>query len=97
MEEKIIKVEIRTKKIDFVDKDGNDAPFLTYKGFTKKGWYDVKFRKECKNIPEKSCFIFVKQENLNINFNGRFPVIWILDIERIEDYTSTLKTEDYFD
>lgn len=97
MEEKLIKVEVRVKKIDYVDKDGNDSNFLSYKGFTKKGWYDLKFTKECKNLPQRYCFIYVKQENLNINFNGRFPVIWVSGIEKTEEIQKNLKTEDYFD
>lgn len=95
--ENLIKVELRVKKIDYLDKEGNDSSFLSFKGFTKKGWYDLKFTKEVKETPTKYCYIFVKQENLNINFNGRFPVIWVSAIEKIEEISSKLKTEDYFD
>lgn len=97
MEElKLKKIEIRVKKIDFVDKEGNDAPFNVYKCYTEKGWFDLKFRKECQNLPTKSCILYVEQKNININFNGRFPVVWISEIHHSEEYSSNLNVDEYF-
>lgn len=88
-----IRLEIRAK--NYTKKDG--STFIGYKGFTKKGWYDLKFTKEVKELPTKSCIIFVPQEKLNINFNGKFPVIWVSEILRTEEYANNLNVSDYFD
>lgn len=88
-----IKIDIRVKEITKNDK----TTFLAFKGLTKKGWYDLKFTQAVKNIPTKSCVIVVNKEKANINFNGAFPVIWVSEILRTEEYKSKLNVSDYFD
>lgn len=88
-----IRIDIRVKEITKSDK----TTFLAFKGLTKKGWYDLKFTKDVTEIPTKSCVIVVSREKSNINFNGAFPVIWVSEILRVEEYKSKLNMQDYFD
>lgn len=90
---KEIKIDLRAKMI--IKKD--NTTFFAYKGLTKKGWFDLKFTKEVKEIPTKSCVIYVDDEHANINFNGAFPVIWVSQVLKIEEYQNKLNTSDYFD
>lgn len=89
----MIKIELRTKTIK--TKDGTE--FIAFKGFTKKGWTDLRFTKEVSNPPKTNSIIFVKEENLNVNQKGRFPVIWVRAIEKIEEIKYEQKVEDYFE
>lgn len=91
--ENVIKIEITAKPVE--KKDGTS--FIAYKGLTKKGWYDLKFRKEVEEVPEMSCYIYVKKENVNVNRTQKFPVIWVKAIEKIEELKFEQKVEDYFD
>ena len=93
MENELIKIEVTAKTI--TKEDG--TTFLAFKGLTKKGWYDLRFRKEAENVPEMSCFIYVKKENLNVNRQQRFPVIWVKTVERIEELKFEQNIDDYFE
>lgn len=88
-----MKIEITAKTI--TKKDG--TTFLAFKGLTKKGWYDLKFRKEVENVPEMSCIIYVNKEDVNINRQQKFPVIWVKKIQKIEELKFEQNIDDYFD
>lgn len=91
----MLKIEVSVKTIKFAGEKGEES-FLAYKAFTKRGWTDLKFTKDCKNIPTKNSFIFVEKENVNVNRTGRFPVIWVKDIDHCEEIKFEQKVEDYF-
>ena len=75
-----IKIKVTPKKTA----DGRS--FNTYKTFSKNGRaVEVKFRKECKNIPEKDCFVICNEDDMNLNVSGEFPVMWIRSIVDTED------------
>lgn len=89
-----IRIDVIVKTID--KKDGSGS-FLAYKGFTKRGKLELKFTKECENVPQEKCTIYVLPENVNINTQCRFPVIWVKKIERIEELQFSNKVSEYFD
>lgn len=91
-ENELIKIEITAKEV--TKKDG--TTFLSFKGLTLKGWYDLRFRKEVENVPEMSCIIYVKRENVNVNRQQKFPVIWIKAIEKVEELKFEQNIADYF-
>lgn len=91
----MLKIEISVKTVR-VPGEEKEETFLAYKGFTKKGWIDLKFTKEVKDAPTKNGFISVLEENCNVNRTGRFPVIWVKKIEKFEEITFKQKLEDYF-
>ena len=91
----MLKIEISVKTVRYAGEEKEES-FLAYKGFTKKGWIDLKFTKDVENVPTKNGFIYVENENVNVNRTGRFPVIWVKKIEKFEEITFTQKIEDYF-
>lgn len=91
----MLKIEISVKTVRFAGEEKEES-FLAYKGFTKKGWIDLKFTKDVKDVPTKNGFIYVESENVNVNRTGRFPVIWVKKVEKFEEITFTQKIEDYF-
>ena len=93
-ETKEIRIDVIVRKLE--RKDGTGS-FLTYKGFTKRGKLDLKFTKECENIPTEKCTIYCLPENVNVNTQARFPVIWVKKIERIAELEFSNKVADYFD
>ena len=91
----MLKIEISVKTVRFAGEEKEES-FLAYKGFTKKGWIDLKFTKEVKDVPTKNGYIYVESENVNVNRTGRFPVIWVKKVEKFEEINFTQKIEDYF-
>ena len=75
-----IKIKVTPKKTA----DGRS--FYTYKTFSKNGRaIEVKFRKECKNAPEKDCFIVCNEDDMHLNTSGEYPVMWVQAIVDTED------------
>ena len=94
MEEKLVKIEIMGTPVKL--EDGTE--FVSFKAFTKKGRMDIKFTKECKNVPTKSCYIYVEETKMNVNRKNKFPVIWVQQVSKIEEFPDrTNKLDDLFD
>lgn len=93
MEEKLIKIEVKAS--DVTKRDG--TTFVAFKGLTKKGWCDLKFKKECLNVPTHSGIIYVLETNVNVNRTQKFPVIWVENVEKFEEFAFTQNVADYFD
>ena len=92
--ESLLKIEIMGTPVKL--EDGTE--FVSFKAFTKKGKMDIKFVKDCKNVPVKSCYIFVDRTKMNVNRQARFPVIWVQEVEKIEEFPDrTNKLDDLFD
>jgi len=89
----MIKIEVNAKEI--TAKDG--TTFLSFKGLTKKGWYDLKFRRDAENVPSCSCYIYVDENDVNINRQQRFPIIWVKTVKKLEELKFEQKVSDYFD
>lgn len=79
--------ETRKIKILVSEKETKEGrKFNVYKAVTKDGrLMDCKFRKEVKNLPEKTCYIYVLPTEINIDKSREYPTIWVKSIEKIED------------
>lgn len=78
------KIEVHSVK-EIACENGNK--FNAYKAVTKNGkLIDLKFTRSCTHIPTKPCFIYVLKENVNIQRNLKFPVMWVKEVEDTEDF-----------
>lgn len=79
---------IRKIMIEVQERTSHDGrKFPTFKGLMNNNKYiDVKFRQCVKPLPTEKCFIYVTDDNMNVNTAGRYPVLWVSAIEAIEDY-----------
>ena len=77
----------------------NGSTFNAYKTVDKNGRFmDLKFQKQCHNVPDSPCWIYVTDENFNIDSNRQFPVMWVKDVEKIEPIAPvSSNVSDYFD
>ena len=94
-----ILVEERTAK-----KDGKEIKFNTYKSFTKNGRkIDVKFINEVKNKPTEHCYATINVDDMNVDNSGRFPILWVKDVQGYESISEVRKEnnkkkiDEYFD
>lgn len=79
-------METRRFLIKATEKTTTDGAkkFYTYKTFSKNGRaVDVKFTQETGFNPKEDCVIEVLNGNCDLNTSGRFPVLWIRDVERV--------------
>ena len=101
---------METKKIEILveerttHKDGKEKKFNTYKSFTKNGRkIDVKFRSDVKNLPTEHCYAVINVEDMNVDNSGRFPVLWVKEVQSYESVEETRKEnnkkkiDEYFD
>ena len=58
---------------------------------------DVRFVYDCNNVPTKPCVVVVNVENCNVDTTRQYPILWIKNVERIEDFERKNNTSDYFD
>lgn len=87
---KIIKVN------DITTKDGKK--FKAYKTIGKDGRkMDVRFVRDCNNVPTEPCVVVVNEENCNVDTTRQYPILWIKSVERIEDFQRKNNMPDYFD
>lgn len=90
----LTKIEVaRVTEIEFTDKEtGKKKKFTAYKAVTKGNkLIDLKFTMDCvadcrELIPTKPCFIYVMPDNWNIQRNLKYPVLWVKQIEALQDY-----------
>ena len=92
-----VTLEIETREITIERANGETNTFKAYKTFTKTGKkMDVKFTREVKPVPEENCYIKVHVDNMNVDRNRKFPVLWIREIEEFQGQPEQTKTpEDY--
>lgn len=73
---------------EITTKSGNK--FFAYKTLDKNGnFMDMKFVRDCPNTPKEKCWIFVKEENFNVDENREYPVVWVKAVEKIEPLQAT--------
>lgn len=78
----IVKFKIIEVK-EIIAKNGNK--FIAYKTIGKGGKkLDVRFTRECANVPKEPCTICVKRENANVDKSRVYPILWIKEVESIE-------------
>lgn len=96
-EVKIEVVEVKDVKLD------NGRTFKAYKTEIKAGdgkekqVVDLKFRRDAKNVPQERCYIYVDVDQFNVSKKGRYPVVWVNTVNRIEPIKTRANAEDYFD
>lgn len=89
------------KKIEIIKrvvttKEGKS--FDAFKAVQKDGkLIDLKFKKEVKNLPSESCFMFVEKENINVNRSGKYPVVWVAKVEKYEESKTIRDNTDIFE
>lgn len=90
--------EIKVKVTEVTSQDGRK--FNTFKAVQKDGrLVDLKFTKECKNVPPKSCTIVVPKDKINLDKNREYPCYWCKEILKIKesDKNKAVNLDDFFD
>lgn len=79
------KIKIIVKEREGKDPSGKVRKFNTYKTTTKNGRFmDVKFRKEVTNLPTENCYAIIGVDNMNVDSNREYPVLWVSAVEGYE-------------
>lgn len=92
MERKFKIIEVN----DITTKDGKK--FKAYKTTGKGGRkMDVRFVRDCNNVPTEPCVVVVNEENCNVDISHQYPILWIKNVERIEGFERKNNMSDYFD
>lgn len=87
---------METKKIKILvqERTSNGKKFNTYKTTTKNGrLMDVKFRKEVKNLPTKNCYAIIYVDDMNVDKNRQYPVLWVKAVESYETIEANTSIE----
>lgn len=81
MAERRIKViEVKEVKLESGHK------FNAFTGVDKSGKkITIKFRRDCKNVPEKPCCVIVDDNDFNLDTSRQYPCIWVNKILRTEE------------
>ena len=92
MERKFKIIEVN----EVTTKDGKK--FKAYKTIGKGGRkMDVRFVRDCKNVPTEPSVIVVDECNCNVDTTRQYPILWIKDVVCIEEFERKNNTSDYFD
>lgn len=93
-ETKRFKVFVNTRKNNETGED-----FNVYKALTKQGKIDLKFTKDVdkEKLPTHTCFLKVKKSHVNINQKFEYPVMWVSEIDSLEEIQFTQNVDDYLD
>lgn len=93
-----VKEEVRIEVIEVKEIEHEGKKFNAYKTVAKNGKkLDLRFVRGCNNIPTEPCTIVVKSENANVDTTRRFPILWVKDVEAIEETVHKTNIADYFD
>lgn len=81
------KAKLKKFKVIVSEKETKEGrKFNVYKAVTNEGrLIDCKFRKEVKNLPEKTCYVHVYNTEMNIDKSREYPTLWVKAIEEIEE------------
>ena len=92
MERKFKIIEVN----EITTKDGKK--FKAYKTIGKGARkMDVRFVRDCNNVPTEPCVVVVNEENCNVDTTRQYPILWIKSVERIEGLERKNNTSDYVD
>lgn len=81
---------------EITTKDGKK--FNAYKTLANGGRkMDVRFVRNCKNIPTESCVIVCEEDQCNVDTTRQYPILWIKDVVRIEAFERKNNVSEYFD
>lgn len=77
-------------------KDGKK--FNAYKTLANGGRkMDVRFVRNCANVPTGPCVIVCDESNCNVDVTRQYPILWIKNVERIEEFERKNNLSDFFD
>lgn len=93
--------EVKIEVVEVKDVEKNGLKFKAYKTEIKgddgkKQVVDLKFRREAKNVPQERCYIYVDVDQFNVSRKGRWPVVWVNTVARIEPLKARTAAEQYF-
>lgn len=72
--------------------------FNAYKTVGKGGRkMDVRFVRDCANIPKEPCVIVVDENDCNVDTTRRFPILWVKNVKSIEEIQHKSNVDDFFD
>ena len=81
---------------EITTKDGKK--FNAYKTLANGGRkMDVRFVRNCKNIPTEPCVIVCEEDQCNVDATRQYPILWIKDVVRIEVLERKNNVSEYFD
>lgn len=58
---------------------------------------DVKFTRDCRNIPTEPCEIIVDDRQANVDTNRQYPCLWVKDVVEIKPLQHKSNMADFFD
>ena len=97
-------METRKFKIYVTERSTKDGrKFNAYHTFSKNDRRtEVKFNRDVKELPSKTCYVEVEETKCNLNTSGEYPVLYIKEIIKIESLAAgnieanRNKIKDYF-
>lgn len=88
-------IKIKVTKVRDVDYQGKK--FKAYQCLDGDGnTVDLKFTRDCHNVPTERCFIYVDSDKVNVNRKKEYPVVWVKDVNRIEPIEKGNGVEKFF-
>ena len=92
MERKFKIIEVKE-----IENKNTGAKFNAYKTVGKSGKkMDVRFTKDCENIPKEPCTIVVDENDANVDTSRIYPCLWIKHVIRIENTERKSNLADFF-
>jgi len=78
--------EIRIIEVKELQSKTDGRKFTVYKTVDKnQRKMDVKFTRDCKNIPVKPCTIVVNDADCNVDASRQWPCLWVKNVVKIID------------
>ena len=92
MEEKNTVYEFDLETTEKENKETKEK-FFAYRAYSEKQkvWINLKFTRDVpqESLPTRNGKLFVKFGKINLNLHGKFPVFWVSEIEKFEEFTGT--------
>ena len=86
---------IEVKDINIPEKN---LKFKAYKTVGKNGRkMDVRFVRNCSNVPEEPCTIVCNAEDCNVDTTRLYPILWVKNVLRIEHTERKSNLKDFFE
>ena len=76
------------------NKDGQ--AFKTFKVVSNNQKFDCKFVRDCQNVPSTTSWIYVQDENINLDNRRLYPCFWIKQVEKVEEIKFETNLDEYF-
>lgn len=81
---------------DVTTKDGKK--FKAFKTLANGGRkMDVRFVRDCQNVPTEPCVIVCNENNCNVDTTRQYPILWVKNVLRIEDFEHKNNVAEFFD